>query len=203
MKLIKNYENFNDSNSDTIIELSEKLKKECKLFINDMKVYDSFLYRGLINYTDVYIKNKVRKNRIPKSTDIEIHTLIDDLFFEKFNIRPRSESVFVTSSYCNAFNYGNVFLFFPVGDYISISSDKVDDLYAYINEVYDISNLHELTEDKYNYIKDELKDLVNTYKINDMSEVIKSGNEIMIICDEYYIIRQKYESQLRKLLILI
>lgn len=182
--LAKEFKEFWWLDRDKLIEASkpiiEMLKKDCSKFIEDIKGSGSLLYRGTHKMVGEFDAFDVRKNRKPSSTHKDLSKMVDDSLFDKFGVRPRSEGVFSTSDEGSARNYGQIFLFFPIGDYEYIWSDQIEDLYV------DITNFSDF---------DMYKD---TFTNTDLKSGIESGNEIVFICDKYYLIKTRYEMEIIK-----
>ena len=78
-----------------------------------------------------WFEGTVRTDREPKDTPIHIHRWLDDWFKANFNVYARSNSVFVTSDYGLANDFGdNVYCIFPIDKYKIIWSNKITDLYG-------------------------------------------------------------------------
>lgn len=180
--LSKEYKEFWWLDRNKLIEASkpiiDMLKKDCSKFIEDIKGSGSLLYRGNNKFVDEFGVFDVRKDRKPSSTNKDLSQLIDMSLFDKFGFKPRSEGVFTTSNESDASIYGQVFLFFPIGNYKYIWSEQVGDLYT------DITSIDEF---------DKFKD---TFIDTDLKSAIKTGNEIVFICDKYYLIKTRYESEI-------
>ena len=71
------------------------------------------LYSGRKGIKEFAVK-KARKNRKPKDTPEEIHNLFDEIFYKKFRIKLRSESIFTSSNQADIHIYGDVYFIFPV-----------------------------------------------------------------------------------------
>lgn len=126
---------------------------------------------------------KVKKDRCPKHSDKLIHQYADEVFFDKFGIKFRSQSVFCTGDITSAFQYGEVKCIEPIvskGSKICWST-IVDD---FINIEYDIDMNHITKEAVEKFIND------NDYRLcelSDLESAIASNNEIMVYCDTYKI----------------
>lgn len=90
----------------------------------------NILYRGSKQSRgDRTTIQKVHANRKPTDTNILLHDLFDVAFYEKFNIKARSQSVFTTPDIVFALRYGNASAIIPKGKAVYIFSDKVKDLF--------------------------------------------------------------------------
>ena len=60
---------------------------------------------------------------------------IDNVFDEDFGVRPRTQGAFTTGSYADAGTYGKPYLFFPIGEYKYIWSDRVKDMWINVRDM--------------------------------------------------------------------
>ena len=155
--------------------------KNCQPFLKQMKSLnfenENLLFSGRKSSSD-FTKKKVRKNRSPKDTSIDIHNWVDDWFYEKFGIRARSNTVFCTSDRGTSIEYGDVYVLFPIGKFEVIWSYHLKDLYDKF--VMDMG----LEYWKKNFLSYDAK----TYKKGNLQRALKSKNEIMLYCKEYYML---------------
>lgn len=161
-----NEQEFNQREQD-IIEYLE----DCKPFLKDWKKCntDDLLMSGR-KRMDNYFIGKVRKNRRPMNTKKEMHDKLDDLFNEKFGVKPRSNSLFCTAVYDVAGSYGDAFVIFPIEEYKIIWSKDVDDLFMRLGSSREHVNLDKI---------------VDSYETGNLCEALNSDSEIMLLCDEY------------------
>jgi hypothetical protein len=189
---MKFYNYLNEENIDEIISL---IKRDCQPFLKDWrKTGNDFLYTGKKIKKD-FIKKKVRKDRKPKDMPEETHKIIDNWFYKKFGVRSRSNAVFATFNEYNTYQYGDLFMIFPIDNYIVISSDKVKDLWLYFKR----KENWILNPDDFNDKKKYKEDMWSI--LNDLE--YKKGfprhrNELMITCKEYYLVNYEYEPELLK-----
>jgi len=126
-KYLSVYYGENTTDKD-FIEVKDLLYKECSQFLKLKKIF----YRGSnsINIREENYKKVVpRTDRKPKDTGVYTHDLLDELFYDKFKWKPRSEGVFVTPSYSEANVYGRPYIFFPTNNFKYIWAPKIKDLY--------------------------------------------------------------------------
>lgn len=198
---------------DTPFELI--LLEECQLFLDEFKkIYLNGtklpLRRGMtFQPTEHVTKIKVNKNRKPSNTNIRVHNAADQWFLNTFGVKARSQSFFCTSSKTVANDYGFPFFVFPVGNFDIIWSRQVNDLFMYLREstilknagveVSDRTQAKEMINDP-SIISDKL--LYETVsKILDSADYVKgkldealaSKNEIMVLCDYYYVAEDRNE----------
>lgn len=186
----------------------EQLLKNCKPYLDEFKkCYLNGsklpLRRGmLIEPSDDLTRIKVPQNRKPKNTLPAIHNAIDQWFDDNFNEKARSQSVFCTSSIKQTKEYGFPFLVFPIGNYTTIHSSKTRDIFLELKPIdilkdlgYEVDNLNysNITEkinklktsEIYSVIDDKLKNM--NFEKNKFCNALSSKNEIMLMCDEYYV----------------
>lgn len=152
------------------------------------------IFRGTKESTEDFFVGTVNKNRIPRDSDQKFHddmiAAMDELGFKAH----RGNSLFCTGDIDRASYYGEVFVIFPIGEFN----------YAWAPEVYDLLNFKNYDGQSIRSADiDELIDFVdNEYKYNeDFKDAFYSGNEIMIACDKYYAISDKfYMDEVRHLL---
>lgn len=135
-----------DTSLENILYL---LYYKCEPFLKELlkggNIY--LLYSGRYNMDDYFIK-KIRKDRNPKDMPWNIHEILDEMFYDKFKIYARSQSMFCTGNYNDANSYGDdVYSIYPIGNnYKYIWSPDIRDLYsdwyddgsgAYIVDPYD------------------------------------------------------------------
>ena len=115
---------LNESRLDDITEQTGEALKliedNCAPYLRELQKIGnphSLLYSGRGHIDDIYIHKRVRQNRKPTDTSIEVHNLFDDYFEDKFGVRFRSNSMFTTPSIEDADSYGEPYIIFPVGKY--------------------------------------------------------------------------------------
>ena len=167
-------------NEDIVKERIELIEKNCQPFLKQMKSVNfkngDLLYSGRKS-SDEFNKKRVRKDRNPTDTPIKFHNWLDDWFYKKFGIRARSNSVFCTGDTDVIETYGNQYVIFPIGKFKIIWNSQLKDLFNIVHFDYGIEH----------WIEEFLKKS-KTYKTGDLQGAIKSKNEIMLHCKEYYIL---------------
>ncbi len=189
-------------NSDMVRAMAfmDTVRTDCQPYLQaiDYALYDHMLYRGVINTTRQYIAKTVRlEDRQPKDIELELHNRINEYFNEKFGA-PFRNSMHVTADEPQAFEYaeggyntGAVYTIFPVGKFDFLWSPKISDMLDaamghdlqrygnFGNTERDVTKLEKYWE----RFKNEA---LATYQTTDLIGAIKSGNEVMIRCKEYY-----------------
>lgn len=132
------------------------------------------IYRGFNKVrAELAIELSSPKNRRPRDNSLEVHAQADDWFEQRFGYRFRESSLFVTGDYENDKSYaehGEVRVIQPLSDYVFCWSPKCCDLYGEV----ELSPQSESISDMMARLE---------FQCTDIYSAIKSGNEIMIICD--------------------
>jgi len=180
------------------------------------------------NIDGISEKITVSKNRLPVDTNRYVNHYINEIFEKKFGLKLRNECVFTIPQHLSNNIYGKCYFMFPIGDYKCYTSFFVSDLFSRLRDTdmiyfynYLSNGLKILSEEnikeylKRNNLtidvqdildaKKEFDKILDTYKEYDgvTNEFINSftlANEIMIVCDKYYLIDEKYTDQLINLL---
>jgi hypothetical protein len=183
-------------NEESSEEIKSLIEKDCQPFLKNWdNLGIGLLYTGRKVYISAISKSQVRKDRKPKDMPEETHKIIDNWFYKKFGVRSRSNAVFATFNEYNTYQYGDLFMIFPIDNYIVISSDKVKDLWLYFKR----KENWILNPDDFNDKKKYKEDMWSI--LNDLE--YKKGfprhrNELMITCKEYYLVNYEYEPELLK-----
>jgi len=214
-----------ESSNTTIKEVLTTIYDNCQPFLKDLtqggfnyhKRSDKLLYSGRNDNKDIF-KKSVRANRRPKDMTISIQEMWDNLFYEKFKVKPRSNAIFCSGDLNTALFYGTrVYMIFPVRKYTPVWSGRVSDLYS--DEMIDkiMSNaqtelsygvkeigmqgldtkevdkrVRELTlkinKERDGRLKDEV---IKYYQDDKLVGAIRSYNEIMLVTNEYIAVNNK------------
>lgn len=108
-------------------------------------------------------------DRTPSDVGMKIHNKYDELFYEKFGRKARSEGVFA-SGYKRK-SYGKSYMFFPVNGYKFIWSPAIFDLYT----------------SRFNFITNVVEGF-RTYTDENLQKAVLSGNEIIFKCKAYWLV---------------
>lgn len=183
---------INDISDD---DTADQLKKECSKIITEYKKEHGVLLRGLKGYrpnAHLVVKT-MRGERIPRDTEPHVHDWLNDEFEKRFGWKVRN-GVSTTSSWSTASGYGDgkVFIFFPKNGYKFCWSPAIQDLTLsmpnsirnsrdreHLNVIMDLDKrLAEMLEGEY----------FSTYRQNELSKGISSGNEIMFNTQKYFLL---------------
>jgi len=171
----------------------ELIKKNCKPYIKLVKMFTDTsigLYRGVTKKNGTFYKITPRKDRRPSTTNPVVHKVLDDIFYDKFGWKARSEGVFVTSNMDVASSYGVSYLFFPIGKFDFLCSIQIDDLFFAIDKF----NLDRIIikSDKPDWegkIRKKIEPFIlDNYEKNNTNWLF-SGVEVMFRCKSYYIVK--------------
>lgn len=197
---------YNYINEENINKVREDINKLCKPYIKNLKKMasrsdnDKFLFSGRKSSASDVIKGKVRQDRRPKDMPLEVHELLDKQFQKEFGIKARSNSLFCTLRVSTAKAYGVPYYIFPIGNYTTIWSNEVNDLFEWIKDDIgtsrrnDFDHLHGAIDNwKHVNNKEEILDIIEDMNIpakyyTDKSYIRMkrdSDNEIMLHCKEY------------------
>ena len=193
--------------------IANMLKEDCHKFIFESNLTP--LFRGVRIIKQNLAKYETHKNR----TSTYAATILkgDNSFFDETNILMlkdgfkaiRTNSVLCTGSKYFASNFGKLTAIFPIDDYNYTYSIDVRDYnekafgtninpYITINDktYKNIYHEHENDLKKYaNYVWNKYR---NTFKTTNLINGIKSGNEILLNCDYYYLVDEKIFSEIRE-----
>ena len=188
---MKNYNKFiyeqNTFDGFDVDEIVKVIQEDCKPYLDK---FDTALFRGMnINSEDsaVFSLFDRFKHREPRTTSIEAHTVLDNVFNEEFGWKARSEGVFVDQNFGNEYGSG-LYLFFPRGDFDYLWSPKVEDLLSYVEY-----SLYDFTYKSY------LEDISNgdhiyyDYAKGEEDEIDRGGDKTNVKSEsEWELAREKY-----------
>ena len=128
---------INESSGNTSIEeILDLLWKNCKPFLNDListPYFRDFMFSGRKGSKDI-IRKPIRTRRDSKDTPVNIHKALDNVFYNHYGWRARSNAIFCTGSHSDATEYGDtVYMIFPVGKYKILYNKSINDLYMEVN----------------------------------------------------------------------
>jgi hypothetical protein len=202
---------------DVVKSIHKDCQPFLKEFIVPMGEKVDFLYSGRLDSGKPFNKETMRTNRPSLDTNDMIHDDLNKAFQKKFGYPARASSMFVTGSMYMALEYGKIYAVFPIGNYKYLWSHEIDDLYNYFNKIVNISKRLKLLVNpmiayyeaklmmKYRMDRDTvtdsdikhqaeaqydayIEDTVGKYTNKGLVNAYKSGNEIMLHCNEYYLV---------------
>ncbi len=194
-------------NDDAGIEMMDgwlkQVEKNCQPFLRqidyDLSAYT--LYRGMFDIKATFFKMPTIQDRVPKNTPKIAHETIDDWCEENFGVKFRSTSLFCSGDEEQVTTYGDTVAIFPIGDFNTLYSKKVYDMYlslknAFRGERSAYKDIDQLTDNPKPFsqmfdpdsIRDVLDDNKSTFVKNDLKRACDSGNEIMVSCKSAYVL---------------
>ena len=186
------YETSTDNTNTIIMEFTKK----CKPFLNQVggSCSSNFMYRGTKGTDprtrqgaceELIILPGSQPHRTPRNSTIELHNALNKAFIQLYHI-PFRNGTFVNGSVTSASIYGNVNAVIPLNEFHFLWSPDVSDLFSEFNAAkYKWSK--SLSDDETIHILiDRIMAGDYEYQTTDLLEAIKSGNEIMLYCDNYF-----------------
>ncbi len=181
-------------------EKFEVIRKECSKICDMCIKTGNLLYRGAEHIYPNFTKVVPRTDRTPLTSPKRLHDKLDNEFKDLFGWKPRSEGVFVSGSQDTAEGYGKVFITFPKDGFYYLWSNKIEDLYNDLDAPYymidtSLAKIRFGAEHVENLKKKSDQKIAKTilsYQTDNLEKAIKSGHEIMMKCDYYYVIRDEH-----------
>lgn len=126
---------YTEDDFDKIINI---LENECGEFLNELKNKKQYpIFRGAKRVEDsnnkgIYYKQSY-SNRTPVDSDRLVTKFFDDLFYDKFGLRIRSNGgIFTTKSLSTSKSYGESYIFFPLDGYKYFWNKEINDLFTFV-----------------------------------------------------------------------
>ena len=188
--------------SESLIDQYNKEQREgredaifsmCRPFLQQIKnqYRTQVVWRGTYEhafgekYFDGMWLYRTNRHRTPRDVNPALHSYIDDYFFKKFGKRYRSQAAFGSGEPGVAVNYGDPYVFMPVGDFAFCWSPVLDDLIEHEDDLLDAIP-HNPTIDQIAAVMDRFR-----YTETNLVHAIRSGHEIMFDCQSYFLIDPK------------
>ena len=186
----------NESDAMDIRYWSRKIKQNCQPFLQQSK--GNHLFRGVKARTyEQFIDKDVRlTDRMPKDSSSRLHHKYNEYFTTEFG-EPFRNAIFCSGKSSEASEYGRVFSIFPVGDFSFIWSKTVPDLFGRWQD-YEPLRHNDMSHEEYLERREDeedrffKKEIYNKYTNKNLATGIRSGNEIMVRCGNYYGINQAF-----------
>ena len=177
-------------NTPSLQEIAVSIKRDCSPFLSQIKgrVDKLALFRGVGVRTSAttFSRNAIRSDRSPLSTHPFVHDISDQWFLNRFGIKYRSNALFTSGDPKEAGGYGLLYAIFPIGEFDICYSPVIKDLF---NKWDDCDRHdHSLSELSLEIASEEIDNILRAgnYKTGPLTTAIKSGNEVMVHCSEYY-----------------
>lgn len=130
-----------------------KIMRECSEALTAMKQTDKFMYRGMADvphgvFTGIFAGH-TRIDRQPVDSSKHASAMIDQLMIHSGMTALRSNSIFVTSRYHFAKDYGEVYIILPKNGFSFTWTDH-EDLITFVDTAFQPQINRKATYDKYN-----------------------------------------------------
>ncbi len=191
--------------SSLVASVVKFMRSHCQPWLNATDINNP-VFRGTHTTNDVFFR-KVRPDRNPRDTELNIHKLYNKLIAMVGGHANRTNSAFVSSYRATAGIYGNIRVAIPVGKFRYTWSPVWNDWYTGMTGsrqmltalMYpaegkqlsklihdrmfgdDTSEIDRLLYDLSNYDPAKVKEII--YADKELNKAIASGNEIMVECD--------------------
>lgn len=200
-------QSFSFESQDDLEQVAQIIVEACTPFLQQIN-YEAdkyILWRGLGGKFTTISPNPVdvmtvRKDRQPVLTGANAHKLSDRYFDEKFGIKGRSATTFVTGQIKHAMSYGRPYAVFPVGEFRFLWSPNVADMAGLFvgREAQMINNFIADGEENeaYQFVTDILDK--QKYTTSNLTAAIASNNEVMIESDKILIVSYEVIREMKK-----
>lgn len=173
------------------------IERDCQPFIHEIGGVNNLIkypiYRGSNNdFKQMTLKKSNIHGRTPGTTPIETHNYLNQAFTNKFG-KPFRNGYFGTGSLQFASNFGTPYQCIPVGEFKYCWSSDVLDLadVLYETNIYvgnKKMNLLYSHEHDAEQTEEKLDEIVSSYQTTNLLDGIKSGNEIMLYSEHFYMV---------------
>ena len=178
--------------SDMVIKY---IQKNCQPWLAQSKY---FAFRGIKKSEKLATLVKtVRQDRWPRDSSENFQVTVDEVLEKTGFTALRRNSAFVTSKYSHAFDYGEVFMFFPIGEFSYTwniyEKDMIDFFSSYKNFKYvdfDVSDEQktDFVEAKtmnvlrslQNFIRNDPKTEANAHPIKSLNDFMKKSKDVIV-----------------------
>ena len=167
-----------DPNVEQLNKIAAQLSQECEPYLSQLSdIENARLYRG-VKSNEIIHKLTPETNRQPTESSIDIHKQVDAWLMKNYGIAGRSQAVFATGDKSQAKSFGVAYSFFPIGPFSYVWSESVHDLLS-------------LEKDLKNKTEQEIDQILSerNYRTDNLNAAIQSGNEVMVKCESYYLVR--------------
>lgn len=189
-----------------IKDVKKFITKHCQPFLKEIggmeNIHEYVLYRGSKNISDDNLIIPAVNNRPPTNSSKILHNVINKAMQTAGIKARRDNSLFVTGNMGEAEQYGEVYVVIPIGSFEISWSNKIKDFYIDIvdyadeftsaDDISDFEEFHyEIDRETINLYEDDLLKFVKKYyKKKNLQKAIKSKNEIMILAEKYFLIKE-------------
>lgn len=159
-------------------KLLQVLNTECSDFVEIMKKANSMLYRGVKSEESVF-EGRSREDRTPKDSNKAVSAMLD-LMLDQLGVSAlRGNSIYATSSYSQASNYGwNVYIIFPKNGFDFLATNQRDLILDRMDQLVDKDTLKAAVMAIDNWGQTHVQDwsktsLAHSIKYNDWQEALR------------------------------
>jgi len=148
---MKTYENFLLKNNFNIF--IKDIERDCKFYLSMLKGKnkDKLLLRATYEFSDPLKKFDMLKDRKPLDTPIDIHNILNSYFKKKFGWNVRNGVfAYITNEIVDVMEYGEPYIFLPIGNFEYVYSDKIVDLTRHISNNLDVDIVSYLIKNRIN-----------------------------------------------------
>jgi len=114
--------------NEKIVKYFAYIEQNCDEFLKSAIAENKFLYRGQNDAKSLIFVGYPRDNREPKDSNLDAQKLMDKYLKLKGFKALRSNSIFTSSDYMQASNFGKVYAIFPKNGFTFTWSTKHDDI---------------------------------------------------------------------------
>jgi len=175
-------------------DIQKVLKRDCKKYIQLLKQHDLRpFYRGIYEHIEKgeMEKKNVRKDRLPMGTPEHDFKLLNKWLAKNGHVR-RDKSVSVSSSLWAAEEFGNGYLFFPIGKFnytwIKAKDLNLDDIRTGWNQA-NVTYFFDAGEYELEMSNVDRKSFPKYFTTNKgIEKAWKNSYEVWFNCKSYYVI---------------
>lgn len=197
-----NFKSFITEETLTNENILDLIRRDCSDFLKESQGY--YLYRGMPKQSDEFIKITPRTDRKPKNSSPVVHDMFNEAFYERHGVKDiRSRAIFCTGSEYDSeiYSHGKIsYIIFPVDGYTYWWGQESSDVFIDYRDFL-IKNDYKYSPLAGEYPDGSMEEFIDfaEYTNTNLVRGIKSKNEIMILCKEYYGIRLDTKVDIEKL----
>lgn len=213
--------------SDDSKIVSDMIKKDCQPWLKEIGKNSGFLWRFISRtMTSDIDRIQTRRDRQPRDTSKEMHVITDNLFKKYWGIRARSRSVFCWNAN-TSFNLKHMVFPIGKYKYVYPKTREHADLFNWLARLFDLTDAEQMEQIKtgeakghkisvpwQSWPKGEWHKHMTPMRQKSIEIAIKNGytnkniksilnksseiREVMMVCDEYYMVNTAFETSLQQ-----
>lgn len=200
---------YHDDSEDVSAEkVRDFIMTNCQPWMKATKNGEMIVFRGGAYLGEIFIKD-TREDRKPKDSSLKKHEAFNDILKVAGSPANRSNSMFVTGSYGEAFEFGRPYVCFPIGEFNyawspvwrdwtrQLHSRQIKELLLkpeVADSIDDLYTLWQVIKDPNNF---DMKKVHEAIVVNSrLHEAIKVEHEIMIQCKSALYVRHNIVSDI-------